>query len=211
MTRELAGKVILHVLQDLCDYIKTSIGEEVLAVIVMNDELVITAQLSGLTKILAFLRDDANCQFRQLVFIAGVDYPERENRFEIVYHLLSLRHNQRMQVKVETDEKTPIQSVTGLFSSANWFEREIWDMYGVAFDNHPDLRRLLTDYGFEGHPLRKDFPLTGYVEARYDDESKQVIYKPVKLTQEFRTFDSLNPWKGYGGVLPVNEKLEEKM
>lgn len=159
---------------------------------------------------LTFLRDDTNCLFKILVDVCGVDYPEREERFEVVYHLLSLKHNQRIRVKVSTDEDTPVPSVVGVFSTANWFEREVWDLYGVFFSDHPDLRRILTDYGFEGHPLRKDFPLTGYVEVRYDDEQKRVVYEPVKLTQEFRRFDFLSPWEGAQYVLPGDEKAEQK-
>lgn len=201
---------MLQILQDLGDYVKAALEQEVRAIAIANDELTINVQRFGLVKVLTFLRDDANCQFRQLMFIAGADYPEREQRFEIIYHMLSLRHNQRVRVKLEIDEEKPVPSVTGLFSSANWFEREVWDMYGVTFADHPDLRRLLTDYGFEGHPLRKDFPLTGYVEIRYDNERKQVVYEPVKLTQEFRTFDFLSPWEGYSGELPGDEKAERK-
>jgi len=138
--------------------------------------------------------------------VCGVDYPEREKRFEVVYNLLSLKHNRRIRVKVMTDETGPIPSVVGVFSAAGWFERETWDLYGIFFSDHPDLRRILTDYGFEGHPLRKDFPLTGYVEVRYDQEQKRVIYEPVKLTQDFRTFDFLSPWEGMTRELPGDEK-----
>ena len=155
---------------------------------------------------LTFLRDDANCQFKLLMDVCGVDYPDRDERFDVVYNLLSLKLNQRVRVKVTTDEDTPVPSVTGVFRSANWYEREAWDLYGIFFSDHPDLRRILTDYGFEGHPLRKDFPLTGYVEVRYDDEQKRVVYEPVKLTQEFRTFDFLSPWEGMTRVLPGDEK-----
>jgi NADH-quinone oxidoreductase subunit C len=138
--------------------------------------------------------------------VCGVDYPDRDERFEVVYNLLSLKLNQRVRVKVTTDEDSPVPSVTGVFRSAGWYERETWDLYGIFFSDHPDLRRLLTDYGFEGHPLRKDFPLTGYVEVRYDDEQKRVVYEPVRLTQEFRTFDFLSPWEGMTRVLPGDEK-----
>jgi NADH-quinone oxidoreductase subunit C len=144
-----------------------------------------------------------------LVDVTAADYPEREERFEIVYNLLSLSHNQRIRLKTSTDENTPVPSVVGLFSAAGWFEREVWDMFGVFFTDHPDLRRLLTDYGFEGHPLRKDFPLTGYVEVRYDDEQKRVVYEPVKLTQDFRSFDFMSPWEGAKYILPGDEKAEE--
>jgi NADH-quinone oxidoreductase subunit C len=145
-----------------------------------------------------------------LVDVCGVDYPSREERFEVVYNLLSLRQNHRVRVKVTTDEDTPVPSVAEVFSSANWFEREVWDLYGVFFADHPDLRRILTDYGFEGHPLRKDFPMTGHVEVRYDDEDKRVVYEPVRLPQEFRSFDFLSPWEGAPRQLPGDEKVEDK-
>ena len=138
----------------------------------------------------------------------AVDYPEREERFSVVYHLLSVSQNQRIRVKVTTNEDTPVPSVSGVYSSAGWFERETWDLYGIFFSDHPDLRRLLTDYGFDGHPLRKDFPLTGYVEVRYDDAKKRVVYEPVSLTQDFRSFDFMSPWEGMTTVLPGDEKAE---
>ncbi len=171
-------------------------------------ELMLTARRGGLVELMTFLRDDPRCAFQQLVTICGVDYPDRPERFEVVYNLLSLTHNRRLRVKVPTDEATPVPSVTSVYSTANWFERETWDLYGVFFSDHPDLRRILTDYGFEGHPLRKDFPLTGYVEMRYDDEQKRVVYEPVKLTQEFRRFDFLSPWEGMAHpvLLPGDEK-----
>lgn len=189
---------MLQALQDLGDYIGSLFSTDVASVVVSSAELTVSVQRQALIKVLTFLRDDANCQFRQLMFITGVDYPNREQRFEIVYHLLSIRHNQRVRIKVRTNETMPVPSAVALFPSANWFEREVWDMYGVAFTGHPDLRRLLTDYGFDGHPLRKDFPLTGYLEVRYNDECKRVVYEPVRLTQEFRSFDFLSPWEGYG-------------
>ena len=159
---------------------------------------------------MTFLRDDSSCLFKVLIDICGADYPERDERFEVVYNLLSLKLNQRVRVKVTTDETTPVPSVTSVFSTAGWFEREAWDLYGIIFSDHPDLRRIMTDYGFEGHPLRKDFPLTGYVEVRYDEEQKRVVYEPVKLTQEFRTFDFLSPWEGMTieRLLPGDEKAE---
>ena len=159
------------------------------------------------------LRDDPVTAFAQLVDVCGVDYPERPERFEVVYHLLSLRHNTRLRVKVQTDEATPVPTVSGVYSAAGWFEREVFDMYGVTFSGHADLRRILTDYGFEGHPLRKDFPLSGYVEVRYDDTQKRVVYEPVKLPQDFRSFDFLSPWEGMTNVnlrLPGDEKAAEK-
>ena len=174
---------------------------------VINGEIVLRTTRLQVVSLLTYLRDDSACQFKILVDVAGVDYPERAERFEVVYQLLSLRYNARVRVKVTTDEKTPVPSVTSVFSSANWFEREVWDMYGVYFSDHPDLRRILTDYGFDGHPQRKDFPLTGYVEVRYDVEQKRVVYEPVKLNQAYRSFDYLSPWEGPSGyVLPGDEK-----
>ena len=158
--------------------------------------------------ILAFLQDDAQCEFKTLIDIAGVDYPSRELRFDVVYQLLSYVHNVRVTVKIATDERTPVPSVISVYPNATWYEREIWDLYGVKFADNPDLRRILTDYGFDGHPLRKDFPLTGYVEMRYDPEVKQVVYEPVKLPQAFRNFDYLSPWEGPDYLLPGDEKAE---
>ncbi|PKU25841.1 NADH-quinone oxidoreductase subunit C [Telmatospirillum siberiense] len=190
-------------LQDLGDYIAAALSQEVLSAQLLSDELVIIVRGAAIQRVMTFLRDDANCQFKQVMDITAVDYPEREQRFEVVYNLLSLKHNQRIRVKVNTDEDTPVPTITGIYSAADWFEREVWDMFGVTFADHPDLRRILTDYGFEGHPLRKDFPLTGFVERRYDDEQKRVVYEPVKLTQDFRNFDFLSPWEG---MLPGDEK-----
>jgi NADH-quinone oxidoreductase subunit C len=169
-------------------------------------ELMLETTPDKLLALLKFLRDDAKCLFNQLVDVCGVDWPEREKRFDVVYNLLSLGNNQRVRVKVATGESTPVPSATSLYSSAGWFERETYDLYGVWFSDHPDLRRILTDYGFEGHPLRKDFPLTGFVELRWDDVQKRVIYEPVKLAQEFRRFDFLSPWEGAKYVLPGDEK-----
>jgi NADH-quinone oxidoreductase subunit C len=191
---------------DLLEYVTDKIGPALVEAKVRNGELTLRVDREQIAKVLAFLRDDPNCQFKQLMDICGVDYPERERRFDVVYNLLSLTGNMRICVIVETDEDTPVPSVTDLYSSAGWFEREAWDLYGIFFSNHPDLRRILTDYGFEGHPLRKDFPLTGYVEVRYDDEQKRVVYEPVKLTQEFRSFDFLSPWEGMTQQLPGDEK-----
>lgn len=195
-------------LKDLGDYVAEALPQEVLGTEVEFDELMVRARRDLIVKVLTFLRDDVNCRFQQLMDLCGVDYPEREKRFEVVYNLLSLTHNMRVRVKVETDEETPVPSVSGVFSSATWWEREAWDLFGIYFSEHPDLRRIMTDYGFDGHPLRKDFPLTGYVEVRYDDEQKRVVYEPVKLTQEFRTFDFLSPWEGVQGVLPGDEKAD---
>jgi NADH-quinone oxidoreductase subunit C len=193
-------------LQDLGDFIAGRLPNDVIEAEIKHDELILTAHRGSIVKVLSFLRDDANCQFKQLMDVCGVDHPDRDERFDVVYNLLSLKLNQRVRVKVTTDEDAPVPSVTGVFRSANWYERETWDLYGIFFADHPDLRRLLTDYGFEGHPLRKDFPLTGYVEVRYDDEQKRVVYEPVRLTQEFRTFDFLSPWEGMTRVLPGDEK-----
>ncbi|MCR4379181.1 MAG: NADH-quinone oxidoreductase subunit C [Rhodospirillales bacterium] len=196
-------------LNDLKVTISAALGAHVLAVEDSVGELIIRVKRDALLRVLAYLRDDVHCQFKQLVDLCGVDYPEREERFEIVYNLLSLTHNFRIRVKVTTAGDT-VPSVTGVFSTAGWFEREVWDMYGVPFSGHPDLRRILTDYGFEGHPLRKDFPLTGFVELRYDDEKKRVVYEPVKLTQDFRSFDFLSPWEGQPTQLPGDEKADAK-
>jgi NADH-quinone oxidoreductase subunit C len=195
-------------LKDLGDYVAEALPQEVLGTEIEFDELMLRVRPDLIVKVLTFLRDDVNCRFQQLMDLCGVDYPEREKRFEVVYNLLSLTHNMRVRVKVETDEETPVPSVSGVFSSATWWEREAWDLFGIYFSEHPDLRRIMTDYGFDGHPLRKDFPLTGYVEVRYDDEQKRVVYEPVKLTQEFRTFDFLSPWEGVQGVLPGDEKAD---
>jgi len=195
-------------LRDLGEHIAAALPNEVAGYEVAHGELVLAGLRRAIIKIMTFLRDDSNCQFKVLVDIAGVDYPQRDERFEVVYNLLSLKHNQRVRVKLSCDESAPVPSITGVFSTAGWFEREAWDLYGILFDDHPDLRRILTDYGFEGHPFRKDFPLTGYVEVRYDEEQKRVVYEPVKLTQEFRSFDFLSPWEGMtiDRVLPGDEK-----
>ncbi|HEX4182261.1 MAG TPA: NADH-quinone oxidoreductase subunit C [Caulobacteraceae bacterium] len=180
-------------------------------------ELNLHAEAARIVEVLTSLRDDKETQFTQLIDLCGVDYPQRARRFDVVYHLLSLVKNRRVRLKVETDEDTPVPTVTGVYPCADWFEREAFDMYGIFFQGHPDLRRLLTDYGFEGYPLRKDFPMTGYVEVRYDDEQKRVVYEPVKIT-EFRAFDFLSPWEGaeyarpgegYPRVLPGDEKAEK--
>lgn len=196
-------------LSDLKGLIERQVGDDLIASDIANGELSITVPGTLLLRLMQWLRDDSSTLFTQLVDICGVDYPDREQRFDVVYHLLSLHHNQRMRVKLLTDEETPVPSVCGIYRSAGWFEREAWDMYGIMFADHPDLRRLLTDYGFEGHPLRKDFPLTGYVEMRYDDEQRRVVYEPVKLRQDFRNFDFLSPWEGVQELLPGDEKAEE--
>ena len=176
---------------------------------VANGELTVNAIPGEIVKLAAFLRDDERCQFWSIVDITAVDWPGRERRFDVVYHLLSPKQNLRIRVKLEVDERTPVPSIISVFPGANWFERETYDLYGVLFTGHPDMRRLLTDYGFEGHPLRKDFPLTGFVEVRYDDEQKRVIYEPVRLTQEFRNFDFLSPWEGPDYPLPGDEKAAD--
>ena len=181
-------------------------GSAILSAEIALDELSVLVETSEIQKVLVFLRDDINCQFKLLMELCGVDYPERENRFEVVYCLLSLSRNIRLKIRVSANERIPVPSVVGVFSSAGWWEREVWDLFGIFFSGHPDLRRILSDYGFEGHPLRKDFPLTGYVEVRYDDSQKRVVYEPVSLTQEFRDFDFMSPWEGIQKVLPGDEK-----
>jgi NADH-quinone oxidoreductase subunit C len=196
-------------LRELLDELGAMLGDVLRAGRVERGELTLHVQTGAIVRVLTHLRDQPNCQFKMLVDLCAVDYPERAERFEVVYHLLPLRHNQRLRVKVTTDEATPVPSATGVFGAANWYEREVWDMYGVFFADHPDLRRLLTDYGFEGHPMRKDFPQTGYVEVRYDDEQKRVVYEPVALRQDWRSFDFLSPWEGDGSLLPGDEKAAD--
>ena len=171
-------------------------------------ELTITANADAIVKIAIFLRDDVRCQFWSFIDVTAIDWPSRDRRFDVVYHLLSPRHNRRIRIKIETDETTPVPSVVEVYPGANWFEREAYDLYGILFTGHPDMRRLLTDYGFEGHPLRKDFPLTGFVEVRYDDEQKRVVYDKVRLAQEFRSFDFLSPWEGPDYPLSGDEKAK---
>ena len=194
------------VLKEVGGHVAAALPEDIVSVAQRLDELTVVAQAGSIAKVLAFLRDDDQCDFKCLVDVCGVDWPERERRFDVVYNLLSVKLNQRIRVRIETDEHTPVPTVTGVFPSAGWYEREAWDLYGIYFADHPDLRRILTDYGFEGHPLRKDFPLTGHVEVRYDDEQKRVVYEPVKLTQDFRRFDFLSPWEGMDRLLPGDEK-----
>jgi NADH-quinone oxidoreductase subunit C len=178
----------------------------VVAAGVQHDQLTLAVKRDAVVPMLTHLRDDPGLRFELLIDIAGVDYPDRPERFEIVYQLLSLKYNRRIRVKVSTDEASPVPSVTGVYKSAGWYEREAYDLFGVFFADHPDLRRILTDYGFEGHPMRKDFPLTGYVEVRYDEEQRRVVYEPVRLKQEFRSFDFLSPWEGMNDILPGDEK-----
>lgn len=175
---------------------------------IVRDELTLACAIDDIVHVLKTLHDDPACAFTILIDICGVDWPQREKRFDVVYHLLSIAKNTRIRVKVQTDEETPVPSAIGVYPAANWFERETFDMYGISFSDHPDLRRLLTDYGFSGYPLRKDFPLTGYVEVRYDDELKRVVYQPVQLVQEFREFDFMSPWEGAQYILPGDEKAK---
>ncbi|MBP2291070.1 MULTISPECIES: NADH-quinone oxidoreductase subunit C [Azospirillum] len=196
-------------LKEVGDHIAATLGDDVLKVELKLGELMVTVRRPAILKALTFLRDDPACSFEQLLDVTAVDWPERAERFEVVYNLISYKHNRRIRVKLTTDEDTPVASAVPVFSAANWFERETWDLYGVFFADHPDLRRILTDYGFEGHPLRKDFPMTGYVECRYDEDQKRVVYEPVRLTQDFRTFDFLSPWEGMTNVmLPGDEKAQ---
>jgi NADH-quinone oxidoreductase subunit C len=193
-------------LKELGEQIAGSLAAAVLSKTIAHGELTLNVARERILEVLTFLRDEPQCRFEVLIDICGVDWPAREQRFDVVYHLLSPRLNQRIRVKLKTDETTPVPSAVGVFSVADWFEREAYDMFGILFSGHPDLRRILTDYGFQGHPLRKDFPLTGYVEVRYDDELKRVVYEPVELTQEFRSFDFESPWEGTKYVLPGDEK-----
>ena len=196
-------------LNDLSAYIAEKLGTRIQEAVVAHGELTLTVEPGDIVGVLTFLRRDVQCQFISIIAICGAAYPARVRRFDGVYHLLSPHQNQRIRVKVMTDEETPVPSVTGVFPGADWFEREAYDLYGILFSGHPDLRRLLTDYGFEGHPLRKDFPLTGFVEVRYDDEAKRVVYEPVELKQEFRNFDFMSPWEGTDYVLPGDEKAKQ--
>lgn len=192
---------------DLAEHIMDALHGAVDHYVCVKGEVTLFADRARIREVLQFLRDDPECQFKMLVDLCGADYPDRAQRFEVIYNLLSLSQNNRIRVKIATDERTPVPSVVGLFSAANWFEREVWDMYGVYFSEHPDLRRILTDYGFDGHPQRKDFPLTGYVELRYDEERKRVVYEPVQLTQDFRRFDFTSPWEAMETLqLPGDEK-----
>jgi NADH-quinone oxidoreductase subunit C len=195
-------------LQALSDHIASSLGEAVEDRAIAYDELTIVVRREDIVRVVTFLRDDPQCRFVCFIDICGADYPARERRFDVVYHFLAPHHNRRIRLKLETDEATPVPSLSGVFPAANWYEREAYDLYGILFTGHPDLRRILTDYGFEGHPLRKDFPMTGYVEVRYDDGEGRVVYEPVKLSQEFRNFDFLSPWEGTDYVLPGDEKAK---
>ncbi len=196
-------------LKDLALHIETEQPHAVKSSEVVRDELVVVCVRDQVLPLMRFLKNDTQCKFETLVDICAADYPARSERFEVVYHMLSMSLNQRIRIKIITDEETPVPSLVELFPCADWNEREAFDMYGVLFSGHPDLRRILTDYGFEGHPLRKDFPLTGHVEVRYDEVEKRVVYQPVKLVQEYRNFDFLSPWEGMQSVIPGDEKASE--
>lgn len=193
----------------LGEHIAATLGSAVLANEIAYGELTLTIERDAIVAVATFLRDDAKCRFISFTDVTAVDYPERDERFDVVYHFMSPHLNQRIRVKLTTDDVTPVPSITGVFRGADWFERETYDLYGVLFSGHNDLRRILTDYGFDGHPLRKDFPVTGFVQVKYDEERKRVVYEPVKLMQEFRTFDYLSPWEGTDYVLPGDEKAKQ--
>jgi NADH-quinone oxidoreductase subunit C len=193
-------------LQALEQRARTLLGDRIEDSAIAYGELTFTVHRETIVDSIRMLHDDPESRFISIIDVCGVDYPEREERFEVVYHLLSPYRNQRIRLKVHTDDEIPVPSITAVFPGADWFEREAYDFYGILFSGHPDLRRILTDYGFDGHPLRKDFPTTGYVEVRYDEERKRVVYEPVKLAQEFRQFDYLSPWEGTDYVLPGDEK-----
>lgn len=195
-------------LSELSTYLGENLPGRVKDAVLAYGELGISVEPGDLIDVATFLRDDPRCQFISIIDVCGADYPSRIKRFDVVYHLLSPKQNLRIRIKVQADEETLVPSLTSVYPGADWFERETYDLYGVLFSGHPDLRRILTDYGFEGHPLRKDFPLTGFVEVRYDDEAKRVIYEPVELKQEFRNFDFLSPWEGTDYVLPGDEKAK---
>ena len=194
-------------LQELHDYLPQLLGRDFVSATFARNELILMVRRESIARVLSSLRDDPRTLFTQLIDICGADYPEREDRFEVIYQLLSLKHNFRLMVKTTTNEETPVPSATEIYSTAGWFEREAWDMYGILFAGNTDLRRILTDYGFEGHPLRKDFPLTGHVEVRYDPAQQRVVYEPVKLVQDYRNFDFVSPWEGMTTqMLPGDEK-----
>jgi NADH-quinone oxidoreductase subunit C len=200
--------VQIEPLAALGEHIAASLGDAVTGFELAFGDLTVSVKRESIVEVVTFLRDDARCRFISFVDVCGADYPAREFRFDVVYHFLSPHLNQRIRVKIETDDQTAVPSITGVFPGADWFERETYDLYGVLFSGHPDLRRILTDYGFDGHPLRKDFPLSGFVEVRYDEERRRVVYEPVSLPQEFRSFDYLSPWEGTDYVLPGDEKAK---
>lgn len=195
-------------LEALAAHLAASLGDKLQGTAIAYGELTAHIRRDAIVDVATFLREDSACQFISFTDIAGVDYPERAERFDVVYHLLSPVKNLRIRLKVATDDTQPVPSLTGIYPGADWFEREAYDLYGILFSGHPDLRRILTDYGFDGHPLRKDFPTTGFVEVRYDEERKRVVYEPVKLAQESRNFDYLSPWEGTDYVLPGDEKAK---
>lgn len=197
-------------LQELGTYIEAKRPDCVLGWDVTHGELNIGVTPSNIVGLVEFLKADATCRFSTLVDITAVDYPGRAKRFDVVYHLLSMYQNQRIRLRVSVREEQMLASITSVHPSANWFEREVFDMFGILFSGHPDLRRILTDYGFRGHPLRKDFPTTGYTEVRYDEAQKRVVYEPVNLVQEYRQFDFMSPWEGAEYILPGDEKQESK-
>lgn len=196
-------------LREFAEYIASKRGDAIIESRIAFGELTLTVVANEIVGVARFLRDDPRLAFVSIIDICGVDYPSREKRFDVVYHLLSPRQNVRIRLKLATDEATPVPSLTAVYPGADWYEREAYDFYGIRFTGHPDLRRILTDYGFEGFPLRKDFPLTGYVEVRYDDERKRVVYEPVRLAQQFRQFDFLSPWEGVDYALPGDEKAKQ--
>jgi NADH-quinone oxidoreductase subunit C len=197
----------MSVTPEFQEAVNAALGGDLLASAVEHGQLIVTVPAERIVPVATMLRDDPQFLFEQMIDVCGVDYPDRPQRFEVVYSLLSVSLNRRLRIKVATDEDTPVPSVVSVYPSANWFERETWDLYGIFFADHPDLRRIVTDYGFEGHPLRKDFPLTGYVELRYDPDLRRVVYEPVKLTQDFRTFDFTSPWEALTDIqLPGDEK-----
>ena len=196
----------LSPLEALQQHVATLLGDRVEASVIAYSELTLTLHRETILDAVRLLHDDQGTRFISIIDVCGADYPGRDERFEVVYHLLSPTRNNRIRLKIHTDDESPVPSITPVFPGADWFERETYDLYGILFSGHPDLRRILTDYGFDGHPLRKDFPTTGYVEVRYDEERKRVVYEPVKLAQEFRQFDYLSPWEGTDYVLPGDEK-----
>ncbi|MTD99486.1 NADH-quinone oxidoreductase subunit C [Paracoccus sp. YIM 132242] len=198
----------IDALDQLAEHLKLRCGDQVLDTAVAFGELTVTSTLSGIVDLIEFLRSDSSCRFSTLIDITAVDHPERPQRFDMVWHLLSMYQNHRIRVKVAIREDEIVPSMVPIYPCANWLEREVFDMFGILFSGHPDLRRILTDYGFSGFPLRKDFPTTGYVEVRYDESEKRVIYEPVRLTQEYRQFDFLSPWEGAKYVLPGDEKTK---
>ena len=197
-------------LRDLKDFLLFNCSEDIISSKIEHDHLSIFVVFSSIEKITSILKINNICKFRTLIDITAIDYPEEEERFVLVYHYLSMQQNIRIRIKSSIKDGQVVPSITNLFPSANWFEREVFDMYGILFSNHPDMRRILTDYGFKGHPLRKDFPTTGYLELRYDQERKKVVYEPVKLTQEYRRFDFMSPWEGEGFIFEKSDEKQEK-